>query len=153
MFETSNIQTTDIKILYEEEVKLRKDLEEALEKAKEEIDNMRHEIEQVNKELELALHHKSSTENQIGEPSRTQSLQLLSDFSFSEIEEATCNFNPSLKIGEGGYGSIFKGSLRHTEVAIKILNPNSTQGPSEFQQEVRYGLSFCFCNVFYIILF
>jgi predicted Ser/Thr protein kinase len=153
MFETSNIQTTDIKILYEEEVKLRKDLEEALEKAKEEIDNMRHKIEQVNKELELALHHKSSTENQIGEPSRTQSLQLLSDFSFSEIEEATCNFNPSLKIGEGGYGSIFKGSLRHTEVAIKILNPNSTQGPSEFQQEVRYGLSFCFCNVFYIILF
>ncbi|KAK2353744.1 U-box domain-containing protein [Trifolium repens] len=129
-------KTTDIKILYEEEVKLRKDLEEALEKAKEEIDNMRHKIEQVNKELELALHHKSSTENQIGEPSRTQSLQLLSDFSFSEIEEATCNFNPSLKIGEGGYGSIFKGSLRHTEVAIKILNPNSTQGPSEFQQEV-----------------
>jgi predicted Ser/Thr protein kinase len=144
MFETSNIQTTDIKILYEEEVKLRKDLEEALEKAKEEIDNMRHKIEQVNKELELALHQKSSTENQIGEPSRTQSLQLLSDFSFSEIEEATCNFNPSLKIGEGGYGSIFKGSLRHTEVAIKILNPNSTQGPSEFQQEVRYGLSFFF---------
>ncbi|WJX86962.1 hypothetical protein P8452_69201 [Trifolium repens] len=129
-------KTKDIKILYEEEVKLRKDLEEALEKAEEEIDNMRHEIEQVNKELELALHQKSSTENQIGEPSRTQSLQLLSEFSFSEIEEATCNFNPSLKIGEGGYGSIFKGSLRHTEVAIKILNPNSTQGPSEFQQEV-----------------
>ncbi|XP_045788296.1 U-box domain-containing protein 33-like isoform X1 [Trifolium pratense] len=126
----------DTKILYEEEVKLRKYLEEALEKAKEEIDNMRSQIEKVNKELELALDHKSSTENQIGEASRTQSLQLLSEFSFSEIEEATCNFNPSLKIGEGGYGSIFKGILRHTEVAIKMLNPNSTQGPSEFQQEV-----------------
>ncbi|GAU44028.1 hypothetical protein TSUD_349600 [Trifolium subterraneum] len=131
-------KTKDNKILYEEEVKLRKDLEEALEKAKEEIDNVISQIEKVNKELELALDHKSSPENQIGEAeaSRTQSLQLLSEFSFSEIEEATCNFNPSLKIGEGGYGSIFKGILRHTEVAIKMLNPDSTQGPSEFQQEV-----------------
>ncbi|MCH99629.1 U-box domain-containing protein 33-like, partial [Trifolium medium] len=93
-------KTKDNKILYEEEVKLRKVLEEALEKAKEEIDNMRSQIEIINKELELALDHKSSPENQIGAASRTQSLQLLSEFSFSEIEKATCNFNPSLKIDE-----------------------------------------------------
>lgn len=69
------------------------------------------------------------------------------EFSFSEIEEATCNFNPSLKIGEGGYGNVFKGILRHTEVAIKMLNPNSSQGTSEFQQEV----SWLDINIFFFI--
>ncbi|KAH0970633.1 hypothetical protein GBA52_022789 [Prunus armeniaca] len=62
--------------------------------------------------------------------------RFFTEFSFTEIEEATRNFDPSLKIGEGGYGSIFfKGSLRHTQVAIKLLHAHSMQGPSEFQQE------------------
>lgn len=62
--------------------------------------------------------------------------QFFTEFSFSEIEDATQNFDPSLKIGEGGYGSIYKGLLRHTLVAIKLLHAHSLQGPSEFQQEV-----------------
>ena len=57
-------------------------------------------------------------------------------FSFSDLEKATNYFDPSLKIGEGGYGSIYRGILYHTEVAIKILHPDSMQGPREFQQEV-----------------
>lgn len=63
--------------------------------------------------------------------------QFYTEFPFREIEEATRNFDPSLKIGEGGYGSIYKGFLRHTMVAIKILHSDSSQGPSEFQQEVN----------------
>ncbi|XP_021906273.1 U-box domain-containing protein 33 isoform X1 [Carica papaya] len=63
--------------------------------------------------------------------------QFFTEFSFSEIEDATQNFDPSLKIGEGGYGSIYKGLLRHTLVAIKLLHAHSLQGPSEFQQEVN----------------
>ncbi|KAA0048965.1 U-box domain-containing protein 33-like isoform X2 [Cucumis melo var. makuwa] len=63
--------------------------------------------------------------------------QFFTEFPFREIEEATKNFDPSLKIGEGGYGSIFRGNLRHTMVAIKILHSDSSQGPSEFQQEVN----------------
>ncbi|XP_010544728.1 PREDICTED: U-box domain-containing protein 33-like isoform X4 [Tarenaya hassleriana] len=62
--------------------------------------------------------------------------QFFTDFSFSEIENATNHFDPTLKIGEGGYGSIYIGILRHTQVAIKLLNPNSSQGPIEYQQEV-----------------
>lgn len=61
---------------------------------------------------------------------------FFSEYSFWEIKEATRNFDPALKIGEGGYGSIYKGLLCHTHVAIKILHPHSLQGPSEFQQEV-----------------
>uniref|UniRef100_A0A2P2JS06 RING-type E3 ubiquitin transferase n=3 Tax=Rhizophora mucronata TaxID=61149 RepID=A0A2P2JS06_RHIMU len=62
--------------------------------------------------------------------------QFFTEFSFSEIEEATCNFDLTLRIGEGGYGSIYRGTLCHTVVAIKVLHSHSLQGPSEFQQEV-----------------
>ncbi|XP_057510933.1 U-box domain-containing protein 33-like isoform X2 [Actinidia eriantha] len=63
--------------------------------------------------------------------------QIFSEFSFSEIERATNNFDPALKIGEGGYGSIYKCLLRNTQVAIKMLHSHSLQGPLEFQQEVN----------------
>ncbi|XP_027907221.1 U-box domain-containing protein 33-like isoform X2 [Vigna unguiculata] len=172
--------------LYQEELKLRKEQEEEVQKANEELVNMKSHINKVNEELQLALDQKLSLENRIastelnikeleqknisadelsqkymdeldelqmqldnalreaeelrrkqGEASSTHWLQPFSEFSFSEIKEATRNFNPSLKIGQGGYGSIFKGILRHTEVAIKMLSPDSTQGPEEFQQEVE----------------
>ncbi|XP_050204109.1 U-box domain-containing protein 33-like isoform X2 [Mercurialis annua] len=67
----------------------------------------------------------------------SQMNQSLSDFSLLEIQEATCNFDPLLRIGESGHGSIFKGTLRHSPVVIKVLNPDSIQGPIEFQQEVE----------------
>nr|GMD64974.1 U-box domain-containing protein 33 [Ipomoea batatas] len=65
------------------------------------------------------------------------SAKFYAEFSWSEIKEATSNFDPSLKIGNGGYGSVYRGMLCHTPVAIKILNPESIQGSSEFQQEVN----------------
>ncbi|KAK9143779.1 hypothetical protein Syun_013179 [Stephania yunnanensis] len=61
---------------------------------------------------------------------------LLSEFSYSEIEEATRNFDASLMVGEGGYGCVYRGLLRNTEVAVKVLRTHSLQGCSEFQQEV-----------------
>lgn len=72
--------------------------------------------------------------------------QYYTEFPFPEIVEATRNFHPSLKIGEGGYGSIFKGSLRHTTVAIKILHEKGLQGPQEFQQEVWVVIVSCYCR-------
>ncbi|KAE8700384.1 Cyclophilin-like peptidyl-prolyl cis-trans isomerase family protein isoform 1 [Hibiscus syriacus] len=42
-------------------------------------------------------------------------------YTIEEIEEATENFAASNKIGEGGYGPIFKGKLDHTPVPIKVL--------------------------------
>ncbi|KAJ9188329.1 hypothetical protein P3X46_003695 [Hevea brasiliensis] len=74
---------------------------------------------------------------QAGDASSIHMCQFFSVFSLSEIKEATRNFDPSLKIGEGGYGNIYKGFLRHTPVAIKALNPDSMQGPLEFKQEVE----------------
>lgn len=57
-------------------------------------------------------------------------------YTIEEIEEATDNFSESRKIGEGGYGPVFKGHLDHTPVAIKVLRPDAAQGRSQFNQEV-----------------
>ncbi|XP_062222517.1 U-box domain-containing protein 33-like [Phragmites australis] len=63
-------------------------------------------------------------------------LALSTEFSSYELEQATQGFNEALKIGEGGFGSVYKGFLRNTTVAIKLLHPQSMQGQSEFNQEV-----------------
>lgn len=60
------------------------------------------------------------------------------EFSASELEKATNNFHPSQKIGEGGYGPVYRGFLGQTAVAIKVLKPESRQGATEFQQEVTH---------------
>ncbi|KAG0469893.1 hypothetical protein HPP92_016593 [Vanilla planifolia] len=58
-------------------------------------------------------------------------------YSVEEILNATDNFSDSLKIGEGGYGPVFKSTLDHTLVAIKILRSDVTQGVKQFQKEVE----------------
>ncbi|MBA0831723.1 hypothetical protein Goarm_016168 [Gossypium armourianum] len=62
--------------------------------------------------------------------------QFFSEFSLAEIHDATEDFDPSFKIAGGAYGSVYRCTLRHTEVAIKVLHQNSLQGPLEFQKEV-----------------
>ncbi|OAY26885.1 U-box domain-containing protein 35 isoform X2 [Manihot esculenta] len=58
-------------------------------------------------------------------------------YAIEEIEEATDKFSLANKIGEGGYGPVYKGRLDHTPVAIKVLRPDAAQGKKQFQQEVE----------------
>jgi len=58
-------------------------------------------------------------------------------YNIEEIEKATEDFSQSMKIGEGGYGPVYKGILDHTPVAIKVLRPDAAQGRKQFQQEVE----------------
>lgn len=58
-------------------------------------------------------------------------------YSIGEIEIATNKFSDSQKIGEGGYGPVYKCFLDHTPVAVKVLRPDAAQGRSQFQQEVE----------------
>ncbi|KAL6838452.1 hypothetical protein ACP4OV_031697 [Aristida adscensionis] len=67
----------------------------------------------------------------------TEGMMHITELSYSEINEATNNFDHSLKIGESVYGGVYKGFLRHTNVAIKKLNPESTQSQSQFNQEME----------------
>lgn len=57
-------------------------------------------------------------------------------YTIEEIEEATEKFSEAMKIGEGGYGPVYRGKLDHTPVAIKVLRPDAAQGKRQFQQEV-----------------
>lgn len=58
-------------------------------------------------------------------------------FSFMEIIEATRNFDPSWKIGEGRHGSVYKGLLRHMDVALKMFPSYGSHSQSTFQYEVN----------------
>uniref|UniRef100_A0A453PSV2 RING-type E3 ubiquitin transferase n=1 Tax=Aegilops tauschii subsp. strangulata TaxID=200361 RepID=A0A453PSV2_AEGTS len=79
-----------------------------------------------------ALHAKK------GESSGTaEGTMHITELSCSEINEATNNFDHSLKVGESVYGSVYKGFLRHTNVAVKKLNPESTESQSQFNQEIE----------------
>ncbi|KAK4422206.1 U-box domain-containing protein 52 [Sesamum alatum] len=75
---------------------------------------------------------------------KSRALSILSNndvryrkYTIEEIEAATNKFSRSFKIGEGGYGPVFKGKLDHTRVAIKVLRPDAAQGRKQFQQEVE----------------
>ncbi|XP_076892552.1 G-type lectin S-receptor-like serine/threonine-protein kinase At4g27290 [Bidens hawaiensis] len=58
-------------------------------------------------------------------------------FSFSVIANATANFSHDNKLGEGGFGSVYKGMLEDgKEIAVKRLSMNSSQGVDEFKNEV-----------------
>ncbi|KAG4382680.1 hypothetical protein AAZX31_14G124000 [Glycine max] len=58
-------------------------------------------------------------------------------YTIEEIEAATNFFTESQKIGEGGYGPVYKCHLDHTPVAVKVLRPDAAQGRSQFQREVE----------------
>uniref|UniRef100_A0A803MHG0 RING-type E3 ubiquitin transferase n=1 Tax=Chenopodium quinoa TaxID=63459 RepID=A0A803MHG0_CHEQI len=70
------------------------------------------------------------------EPSSSNVPMFSCESSQLDIREATMFFDPSLIIHEGDNGIVYKGCLHNTEVAIKILKPDSVQGNAEFKHEV-----------------
>ncbi|KAJ3701155.1 hypothetical protein LUZ61_004860 [Rhynchospora tenuis] len=58
-------------------------------------------------------------------------------FTFDCIATATNNFGSSSKLGEGGFGLVYKGKLPGGEdIAVKRLSATSRQGIEEFKNEV-----------------
>ncbi|XP_078432495.1 G-type lectin S-receptor-like serine/threonine-protein kinase B120 [Wolffia australiana] len=59
-------------------------------------------------------------------------------FTFQCISKATADFSKENKLGEGGFGLVYKGKLPDgREVAVKRLSESSGQGGEEFKNEVR----------------
>ncbi|XP_021640820.2 serine/threonine-protein kinase PCRK1 isoform X2 [Hevea brasiliensis] len=84
----------------------------------------------------------SSAKNSFAILSQRQS--NLRVFTFSELKTATKNFNRSLMIGEGGFGSVYRGVIRSTEdsnkkidIAVKQLSRRGLQGHKEWVTEVN----------------
>lgn len=68
-------------------------------------------------------------------------------FEFDELMNATNNFSRMNKIGEGGFGSVYRGHIKSTldgvddkrrMVAIKKLNQRSMQGHKQWLAEVQF---------------
>ncbi|KAK7272071.1 hypothetical protein RJT34_28453 [Clitoria ternatea] len=66
-----------------------------------------------------------------------EELPELAEFSLSDLQNATCNFSKIFKLGQGGYGCIYKGEMLGRTVAIKKFHQHNMQGPAEFHQEVQ----------------
>ncbi|CAN6175655.1 unnamed protein product [Urochloa humidicola] len=59
-------------------------------------------------------------------------------YDFSQIVDATNNFSPKSKLGEGGFGPVYKGVFPDgQELAIKRLSTRSRQGLTEFKNEIQ----------------
>jgi serine/threonine protein kinase len=60
-------------------------------------------------------------------------------FRYDELVAATKNFASERKLGEGGFGAVYKGSLKdpNLTVAIKRVAKGSTQGKKEYISEVK----------------
>ncbi|GLT47425.1 hypothetical protein SLA2020_211240 [Shorea laevis] len=61
------------------------------------------------------------------------------EFSYNELSKATKNFVEEEKLGEGGFGSVYKGFLRSSniDVAVKRISRRSKQGIKEYTSEVK----------------
>ncbi|XP_042436563.1 U-box domain-containing protein 33-like [Zingiber officinale] len=59
------------------------------------------------------------------------------EFTLADLQTATCDFSESFKLGQGGYGCLYKGEIRNKTVMIKQLHGRNAQGEVEFLQEVN----------------
>ncbi|KAK9077173.1 hypothetical protein SSX86_005509 [Deinandra increscens subsp. villosa] len=60
-------------------------------------------------------------------------------FSYSELARSTADFAETEKLGEGGFGGVYKGFLKDLSifVAVKRVSRTSKQGIKEYASEVR----------------
>uniref|UniRef100_A0A803LN53 non-specific serine/threonine protein kinase n=1 Tax=Chenopodium quinoa TaxID=63459 RepID=A0A803LN53_CHEQI len=84
--------------------------------------------------------------------SREQELRVLNPqiglFTYKQIKAACNNFNTANKLGEGGFGSVYKGTLLNgTHIAVKQLSAKSSQGNREFVNEIGMISSMCHPNL------
>lgn len=87
------------------------------------------------KEMELKA-IRAAKEKEKLEDALSGSLPQYREFTWDEIVSATSSFSEDLKIGIGAYGKVYKCSLYHTVVAVKVLHSNGNHNTKQFQQEV-----------------
>ncbi|KAJ3706770.1 hypothetical protein LUZ61_010475 [Rhynchospora tenuis] len=93
---------------------------------KEENDNLQHKLDDALNELDNMQAHQIAVHNNLSS----------NEFSYDEIMVATRGFAEDSKIAEGNFGIVYRGLLRNTLVAIKVLHWDGVQRRSKFQQEV-----------------
>ncbi|KAM1376758.1 hypothetical protein PS1_038742 [Malus domestica] len=81
---------------------------------------------------------KSGSENEQKHVKEISAIYDVNIYAYKELRNATENFGPANKIGEGGFGSVYKGRLKDgTMAAVKVLSAGWTVGPREFLNEIQ----------------
>ncbi|KAJ9566369.1 hypothetical protein OSB04_002335 [Centaurea solstitialis] len=74
---------------------------------------------------------------QLQEKVLTQEHNELPKYEFKQIIASTDNFSYRNKLGQGGFGAVYKGMLDHgQQIAVKRLSGHSGQGSDEFKNEI-----------------
>ncbi|KAG7621750.1 Protein kinase domain [Arabidopsis suecica] len=62
------------------------------------------------------------------------------EFSYSSLRRATGSFSQANRLGQGGFGVVFRGTISGGEnVAVKVMDSGSLQGEGEFQNELFFA--------------
>lgn len=110
-------------------------------------------VSPVHSDRKATKNNESAKENDGFEQELPPSGQIVTPnlkmFRLAELKSATRNFRPDTVLGEGGFGTVFKGWVDPTTfapakvgfgtaVAVKKSNPDSPQGLKEWQSEVKF---------------
>lgn len=115
---------------------LEKELEEKIIQAVKLLITFKEKRDELQREHDEAITEVTKLRSLAEKDAMSLSLLQCFKFSFMEITEASQNFDPSCKIGDGKSGCVYKGLLRHVKVAIKMLPLHGSQSDLEFENEV-----------------
>ncbi|KAL8141490.1 hypothetical protein V2J09_014522 [Rumex salicifolius] len=82
-------------------------------------------------------------------PSSDHHTESLRRFSYSSLRRATSSFASSRRLGQGGFGAVYSGTLsdkklkKRLDVAVKVMDSGSLQGEREFHNEILMANKLC----------
>lgn len=129
---------SEIQLLEEKAIELAKQEKEKYETARREAECARASAEKEaaqRQEAEMKAKHEAKEKEKL-ERALNGMFQRYSNLTWEEIESATSSFSENLRIGMGGYGTVYKGTFHHTFAAVKVLQSKGNIQNKQFLQEV-----------------
>lgn len=114
-----------------------KELEEKIIQAVELLISFRKQRDEMQIECDDAIKEVNRFKKLVQDDADEYCIKNFFSISFSDIIEATQNFDPSSNIGEGRFGSVYKGIIHHIKVAIKMLPACGSLSDSDFQHKAE----------------
>ena len=87
--------------------------------------------------LFLVVLYRKLTRRKRTTPADSDSAQPPHRFSYSVLRRATNSFAD--RLGQGGFGPVFSGSLKSLPIAVKVMDSGSLQGEREFHNELFFA--------------